>query len=95
MPADRRARCNRAATTGRAHFHEHLGRRRHPDRRAVIGASDKRGEDVVERPCNASDFLATIYHHLGIDYGKVTLNDLNGRPVHIVENGRAIPELIA
>jgi len=61
----------------------------------VIGASDKRGEDVVERPCNASDFLATIYHHLGIDYQKVTLKDLNGRPVHIVENGRAIPELIA
>jgi uncharacterized protein (DUF1501 family) len=61
----------------------------------VIGASDKRGEDVVERPCNASDFLATIYHHLGIDYSKVTLNDLNGRPVHIVENGRPIAELIA
>jgi uncharacterized protein (DUF1501 family) len=61
----------------------------------VIGASDKRGEDVVERPCNASDFLATIYHHLGIDYSKITLDDLNGRPVHIVENGRAIPELIS
>jgi hypothetical protein len=61
----------------------------------VIGASDKRGEDVVERPCNAADFLATIYHHLGVDYTKVTINDLNGRPVHIVENGRAIPELIA
>jgi uncharacterized protein (DUF1501 family) len=60
----------------------------------VIGASDKRGEDVVERPCNASDFLATIYHHLGIDYSKVTIKDLNGRPVHIVENGRAIPELM-
>jgi hypothetical protein len=49
----------------------------------------------VERPCNASDFLATLYHHLGIDYTKVTINDLNGRPVHIVENGRAIPELIS
>jgi hypothetical protein len=61
----------------------------------VIGASDKRGEDVVERPCNASDFLATVYHHLGIDYTKVTINDLNGRPVHIVENGKAIPELIS
>lgn len=61
----------------------------------VIGASDKRGEDVVERPCNASDFLATIYHHLGIDYTKTTINDLNGRPVHIVSNGRAIPELIS
>ena len=60
----------------------------------VIGASDKRGEDVVERPCNASDFLATVYHHLGIDYAKVTINDLNGRPVHIVENGRPIPELV-
>ncbi len=61
----------------------------------VIGASDKRGEDVVERPCNASDFLATIYHHLGIDYAKTTIDDLNGRPTHIVSNGRAIPELIS
>jgi uncharacterized protein (DUF1501 family) len=60
----------------------------------VIGASDKRGEDVVERPCSASDFLATIYHHLGIDYTKVTIKDLNGRPVSIVENGRPIAELM-
>lgn len=61
----------------------------------VIGATDKRGEDVTERPCSASDFLATIYHHLGIDHQKVTINDLNGRPTHIVENGRPIAELIA
>jgi uncharacterized protein (DUF1501 family) len=62
---------------------------------AVIGATDKRGEDVTERPCSASDFLATIYHHLGIDYQKVTIEDLNGRPTHIVENGRAISELLS
>ncbi len=61
----------------------------------VIGATDKRGEDVVERPCNAHDFLATIYHHLGIDSSKVTLEDFNGRPTPIVDNGRPIPELIA
>jgi uncharacterized protein (DUF1501 family) len=61
----------------------------------VIGASDKRGEDVIEHPHNASDFLATIYHHLGIDYSKTTINDLNGRPVHIVSNGRAIPGLVS
>ncbi len=60
----------------------------------VIGASDKRGEDVVERACNASDFLATIYHHLGIDYAKVAIKDLNGRPTHIVDNGKPIAELM-
>ncbi|MFZ4766141.1 MAG: DUF1501 domain-containing protein [Roseimicrobium sp.] len=61
----------------------------------LIGATDKRGEDVIERPCGPGDFLSTIYHHLGIDSAKITINDLNGRPVHIVEHGRPIPELIA
>ncbi len=60
----------------------------------VIGATDKRGEDVVERPCGPGDFLATIYHHLGIDSSKVTLEDFNGRPTPIVDNGRPIPELM-
>lgn len=61
----------------------------------VIGATDKRGEDVVERPCGPGDFLATIYHHLGIDYAKTTINDFNGRPTPIVDTGKAIPELAA
>jgi hypothetical protein len=61
----------------------------------LIGATDKRGEDVVERPCGPGDFLATIYHHLGIDSSKVTLEDLNGRPTPIVDHGKPIPELIA
>ena len=60
----------------------------------VIGATDKRGEDVIERPCGPGDFLATIYHHLGIDASKITINDLNGRPTPIVDHGRPIPELI-
>ena len=61
----------------------------------VIGATDKRGEDVTERPCGPGDFLSTIYHHLGIDAAKITLKDFNGRPTPIVDNGRPIPELIA
>lgn len=61
----------------------------------LIGATDKRGEDVVERPCGPGDFLATIYHHLGIDSSKITINDFNGRPTPIVDHGRPIPELIA
>ncbi|MDR3402563.1 MAG: DUF1501 domain-containing protein [Chthoniobacter sp.] len=59
----------------------------------VIGASDQRGEDVVERACGPGDFLATIYRHLGIDAEKVTINDFNGRPTPLVSNGRPIPEL--
>jgi len=60
----------------------------------LIGATDKRGEDVVERAFGPHDFLATVYHHLGIDYSKVTIDDFNGRPTHIVSNGRPIPELM-
>ena len=60
----------------------------------MIGASDKRGEDVIERACSPHDFLATIYHHLGID-DKVALKDFAGRPTPIVPNGKAIRELIA
>ncbi len=61
---------------------------------AVIGASDKRGEDVVERACNPGDFLATIYHHLGIDAAKVFINDFNGRPTALVSDGKPIAGLI-
>ena len=61
----------------------------------IIGASDKRGEDVIERPCGPGDFLATIYHHLGIDGTKVFIKDFNGRPTPIVDHGKPIPELIA
>lgn len=62
---------------------------------ALIGATDKRGEDVVERAYGPHDFLATVYHHLGIDYSKVTINDFNGRPTPIVNDGRPISELIS
>lgn len=61
----------------------------------VIGATDKRGEDVVERRVGPQDFLATIYRHLGIDYRNTTILDRNGRPQHIVTNGEAIAELNA
>jgi len=59
-----------------------------------IGATDKRGEDPIERACSAGDFLATIYHHLGIDSANTFINDLNGRPTPIVDRGKPIAELI-
>ncbi len=33
----------------------------------VLGASDARGEDVVERPVHPSDLIASVYQRLGID----------------------------
>jgi hypothetical protein len=59
-----------------------------------VGATDKRGEDAVERVCGPGDFLATIYRHLGIDYATTFIKDFNGRPTPIVDHGKAIPELI-
>ncbi|WDI41666.1 DUF1501 domain-containing protein [Bremerella sp. P1] len=60
-----------------------------------IGATDARGEDSIERICGPGDFLATIYHHLGIDGRKVFIKDFNGRPTPIVDHGDPIPELIS
>ncbi len=60
-----------------------------------IGATDRRGEDVIQRHCGPGDFLATIYHHLGIDSSNVFLKDFNGRPTPIVDHGRPIKELIS
>lgn len=59
-----------------------------------VGATDKRGEDVIERICEPGDFLSTIYHHLGIDAAKTFLQDFNGRPTPIVDHGKPIPELM-
>ena len=59
----------------------------------VIGATDKRGEDVVERRLGPGDFLATIYRHLGIAAETVTIPDFSGRPTPILPTGAPIPEL--
>lgn len=59
----------------------------------AIGATDKKGEDSIERVCRPGDFLATIYHHLGID-PSTAIRNLNGRPTPIVDRGAPIPELI-
>jgi len=61
----------------------------------VVGATDRLGEDVADRRVGPQDFLATVYRHLGIDYETVTLPDQSGRPIPIVQGGRAIPELVA
>jgi uncharacterized protein (DUF1501 family) len=59
----------------------------------VVGATNSKGEFPSARPYSPRDLLATIYRHLGIDYHHAFL-DHTGRPVHVLAEGRPIPELI-
>ena len=59
----------------------------------VIGATDRVGEDPIQRRVSPLDVLATIYRHLGIDYENVAIPNFAGRPVPILNDGHAIREL--
>ena len=63
------------------------------DTGGVIGATDRRGEEVVEGRAGPGDFLATIYRHLGIDTESVAFSDFSGRPVRILGEGKPIAAL--
>ncbi len=61
----------------------------------VVGATDTRGEDATERIVGRGDFLATLYHHLGVDYRNTMFDDYSGRPIPIMlSDGEPIPELL-
>ncbi len=58
----------------------------------VVGATDSKGYNAVERILSPENFAATIYTKLGIDPGKI-LYAPNGRPVHLVSDPTPIREL--
>jgi hypothetical protein len=59
----------------------------------VIGATEKDGGAIKERPVTPGDIAATIYQHMGVPLD-ATYADTSGRPRHIVENGKPIRELL-
>jgi len=59
----------------------------------VIGATNQRAEEPVERIMDSNSLLATIYHRFGIDTTG-TFPDHAGRPIHILPQGSPIAELI-
>lgn len=59
----------------------------------VIGATEKDGGNIKERPVTPGDLAATIYHHMGVPLD-TTYQDTSGRPRFVVENGRPIQELL-
>jgi hypothetical protein len=60
----------------------------------VIGATDRIGGTITKRPVHFGEVHATLYHHFGIDPHAVTLTDFTGRPNFLVDEWKAMPELI-
>jgi len=59
----------------------------------VIGATDKVGAAVTDRPTTPADMAATVLSILGIDPATI-LHTPQGRPIQLVSGGRPVHELI-
>jgi hypothetical protein len=59
----------------------------------VIGATEKDGGHIKERPVTPGDLAATIYRHMGVPLDATYLEP-SGRPRSIVENGKPLRELL-
>jgi uncharacterized protein (DUF1501 family) len=65
---------------------------------SVVGASDKDGSYVADKPVSLGDLYATIYKALGIDWTKTYMSPI-ARPVYIANGfddtpGEPLKELI-
>ena len=60
----------------------------------VLGATDKIGGSVTDRPITPPDMAATILHALGIDPSASLLTPL-GRPVELASGGKPVLELFS
>lgn len=60
----------------------------------VIGETDRLAGAPVSRPVTYKDIFATLYHALGIDPHAVTITDPRGRPQYLLDEGRALRELV-
>ncbi len=62
----------------------------------MIGATDRLGNEPAERPVTFGEVFATLYHQMGMDVNKVTVEDFNGRPQYLVDNNaQPIRELVS
>ena len=60
----------------------------------VLGATDKHGAAVVDRPVSPEEIAATILHLAGIDPHTVYTKP-DGRPIQFVDNAQPIREILA
>ena len=58
----------------------------------VIGASERDGGNILERPVTPGDLAATIFRHMGVPVD-LSYTDNSGRPRPVIETGSPIAEL--
>jgi hypothetical protein len=93
----RKPQCGTAAGAGRDHWDYAqfvLAAGGGFRRGAVVGATDRRGEQVTDRFYKVESFGSTLYHLLGIDPDTI-VNTLNNRPIRLIaEQAPIIQEAI-
>lgn len=60
----------------------------------VIGATDRLGAAIADRPVHFGEVFATLYKNLGLDPHAFALRDLAGRPQPLVDHWKPLPELV-
>lgn len=60
----------------------------------VIGATDREAGTAIARPVHYKDVLATLYHNLDIDPRSVTVEDPQGRPQYLLDEGEPMREVL-
>ncbi len=60
----------------------------------VIGATDRLGGEIADRPVHFGEVFATMYQNLGINANTTTIEDLGGRPHFLVDQYRPMKELV-
>lgn len=59
----------------------------------VIGATDRIGGEIADRPVHFGEVHASLHRFLGID-PETKLNDLAGRPQYLIDHHEPLPELV-
>jgi hypothetical protein len=59
----------------------------------VIGATDRLGGEIADRPVHFGEVHATLHRFLGLP-PDLKFNDLSGRPQFIIDGYQPLPELI-
>jgi hypothetical protein len=60
----------------------------------VIGATNRWGEEPLDRPVHFRDVFASFYHRMGIDVATTQFTDLAGRPQYLLGDHRPLQELV-